>query len=471
MIPVRKSTYVRRLSSLSYLQVFFSTPRTAIIPTAEKDPQQTEKFPQFLVLLGSSVRAMAQSCRYLNIPVWAVDQFADSDCQAVANRITQKELQDVTIDDFPQELRLAFLPGGGTENHATLAQQLAHSFSWCGLSGKALRAIRDPECLFPIASQCGLKIPATYFFSDSTKQSDLKGLGLENLQPNQWLWKSNDRGGGLGVSDIETWDVLKYLLTIQADGYLQQKIDAEAFGATIILSQQGEADWIGASRLLTAGNPLPNALLSDQASKNGEHEHPLSSRRTDYPYLFGGAIGPVPLPQTVIDRLLSFAKECYQHFGMKGWFQVDFMLNHQDDLWLLEINPRWSATMEIYERIQGHSLVSPHLRAWGIEAQEHDFPKPIAHPLILKYIVYASATFTWTTALSQKASDINRKAMDTSGWPVLADLPQENTTFETGMPILTILASGYHLADIYQFIQQMIQYLCIETAISHEPSR
>jgi predicted ATP-grasp superfamily ATP-dependent carboligase len=466
MIPVRKSNCAHRTSSLSYLQVFFSTPRTAIIPTAEKDPQQTEKSPQLLVLLGSSVRAMAQSCRYLHIPVWAVDQFADSDCRAVAYRVTQKELQDVTIDDFPRDLSLLFLPGGGTENHASLTEQLAHSFSWCGLSGKALRAIRDPECLFPIASQCGLKIPSTFFFSDRTKKSDLEQMGFENLLPDQWLWKSSDRGGGLGVSDIETWDVLKYLLTIQADGYLQEKIHAEAFGATIILSQQGEPEWIGASRLLTAGKPLPYSLLSDKASKNYEHEHSPSSRRTDYPYLFGGAIGPVPLPQTVVDRLLSFAKQCYQCFGIKGWFQVDFMLNHQGDLWLLEINPRWSATMEIYERIQGHSLVSPHLRAWGVDAKEHDFPKQIPHSLILKYVVYASATFTWTTAQSQKASDINRKAMDANGWPILADLPQENTTFESGMPILTILASGYHLADIYQYTQQMIQYLCDETAIS-----
>jgi hypothetical protein len=403
---------------------------------------------------------MAQSCRYLNIPVWAVDQFADSDCRAVANRITQKELQDVTIDDFPREMSLVFLPGGGTENYASLAEQLAHSFSWCGLRGQALRAIRDPECLFPIANQCGLKIPKTFFFSGKTKKSDLEQMGFENLHPHQWLWKSSDRGGGLGVSDIETWDVLKYLLTIQADGYLQEKIAADAFGATIILSQQGEPEWIGASRLLTAGNPLPNSLRSDNARKNHEHNHPPLSRRTDYPYLFGGAIGPVPLPQTVIDRLLSFAKQCYQHFGIKGWFQVDFMLNQQHEVWLLEINPRWSATMEIYERIRGRSLVSPHLKAWGIETVEHSFPKPIPHPLFLKYVVYAASTFTWTASESEKASDINRKAIDAIGWPTLADLPQENTTFETGMPILTILTSGSNLEDIYQYTQELIHHLC-----------
>lgn len=449
------------------MQGFFSTPRTAIIPTVEKDPQQSEKFPQFLVLLGSSVRAMAQSCQYLNLPVWAVDQFADSDCCAVTNRITQKELEDVTIDDFPQDLSLVFLPGGGTENHVSLADQLARSFSWCGLSGEELRAIRDPKCLFPIAQQCGLKTPATFFFSDKNKKSDLDRIELENLRPDQWLWKSGDRGGGLGVSDIETSDVLKYLLSIQAEGYLQEKIHAIAFGATMILSQDGEPEWIGASRLLIAGNPLPNSLLSDNASEDHQPDHPSSSRRTDYPYLFGGAIGPVSLPQSVIDRLLALAKHCYQHFGIKGWFQVDFMLNEQHEIWLLEINPRWSATMEIYERIQGRSLVLPHLRAWGIEAIEHSFPKPILHPFVLKYVVYASSTFTWTAEISQKATAINRQAIDDSGWPLLADLPQEDTTFETGMPILTILASGSHLADIYQRTHQLIHHLCDETNIFH----
>ncbi|MEY4565736.1 MAG: hypothetical protein RLY14_706 [Planctomycetota bacterium] len=461
MIPVRKPTCANHSSSLSYLQVFFSTPRTAIIPTAVKDPKQTVEFPQFLVLLGSSVRAMAQSCHYLNIPVWAVDQFADSDCRAVASRITQKELQEITVADFPKDLRLAFLPGGGIENHPTLAEQLADTFAWCGLSGDQLRAIRELENIFPIARQCGIKTPATFFFSKGADSLDYERFDFENLQPNQWLWKSSQSGGGLGVSDIETWDVLKYLLTIRAEGYLQESIRGEAFGATMILSRQGEPEWIGASRLLTAGNPLPNSLLWENAGENPGRTQIPSSRRTDYPYLFGGAIGPVPLPQAVIDRLLSFAKQCHQHFGIRGWFQVDFILNQQHDLWLLEINPRWSATMEIYERTTGRSLVSPHLNAWGIETKAHSFPIPIPDPLVLKYVVYASSLFIWTAVETQKAKDLNQQAIHENGWPVLADLPQDGTTFDAGMPILTILASGSQLSDIYEYTHQLIHQLIV----------
>jgi predicted ATP-grasp superfamily ATP-dependent carboligase len=49
-------------------------------------------------------------------------------------------------------------------------------------------------------------------------------------------------------------------------------------------------------------------------------------------------------------------------FGLKGVNTVDFILN-SEGVWVLEVNPRWSASVELIERYLGKSLFDEHLRA------------------------------------------------------------------------------------------------------------
>lgn len=397
---------------------------------------------------------MAQSCHRMScapdsLRIWAVDQFADRDCVEVAEQVSQLSLQEVSDDHFADYQKLLFLPGGGTENHASLVDSLANRFRWCGLTGEALRNIRDPQILFPLAQAVGLSIPATYYHETHPNPQSF-AFELFDLQKNSnWLWKSADKGGGLGVSRLETIADLELFCHHAAPGYIQQHVTGEAFGATIIISANGEAEWIGASRLLTASEQVEQILIQAADRDNAPIRKVITreEHRRDYPFLFAGAIGPHLLPTAIVDQLLALARKCFHTFGIKGWFQVDFVLDNDERAWILEINPRWSATMEIYERALGRSLTSDHLRAWGIELsdeskQSSTEPITSSNTAFWKDVVYAEREFLWTEQHLEAVLKFNEKALLEAGWPVIADIPTANQVFEIGMPIFTTIVSG-----------------------------
>lgn len=397
---------------------------------------------------------MAQSCHRVgddneSVRLWAVDQFADRDCVEVSEQVSQLSLQEVSVDYFADYQKLLFLPGGGTENHASLVDSLANRYCWCGLTGDALRKIRDPQILFPLALAAGLSIPATYYHKTHPNPQSF-AVELFDLQKNsKWLWKSADKGGGLGVSRIETLADLELFCHHADPGYIQQQVDGEPFGSTIIISANGEAEWIGASRLLTASEQVEQILIQ-AADRGGAPIRKVITReeqRRDYPFLFAGAIGPHSIPTAVVEQLLALARKCFHTFGIKGWFQVDFILDKNERAWVLEINPRWSATMEIYERALGRSLTSDHLRAWGIELSGESKHSPIeqltfSNTAYWKDVVYAEREFLWTEQHLEAVLKFNEGALLEAGWPVIADIPTANQVFEIGMPVFTTIVSG-----------------------------
>ena len=49
-------------------------------------------------------------------------------------------------------------------------------------------------------------------------------------------------------------------------------------------------------------------------------------------------------------------------FGLVGWFGVDYVLRDGNP-WPVEINPRYTASLEIHELASGRSLLAEHRRA------------------------------------------------------------------------------------------------------------
>lgn len=409
-----------------------------------------------VVLIGSSVRSMAQACRRIlrscsSINLWAIDQFADHDCVSIVDKVSQLELGAVTLDLFTTAVQkdpanLLFLPGGGTENHPLILEQIAARYAWCGLVGEPLRSIRNPQIALAVAKDIGLNAPRTISHKTHPNWQSFASQ-LEDLSKNtDWLWKSADQGGGLGVSHVQSPEELKYLYTHSNAGYLQQRIAGTPFGATIIISANGDCEFIGACRLLTASDRVTK-IEPTPDTKVG-HVEVISSPRGDYPYLFAGALGPAHLSDAVVSLLLAFARACWSEFGIRGWFQVDFILDAQDRAWVLEVNPRWSATMEIYERTSSISLITQHLDAWNIKKQAFTSALPNAAKLCWKDVVYATTDFLWHELHQQRADALNQKYLQRYGWPLIADIPNGKQAFSKGMPIFSLIASANHASEL-----------------------
>ena len=75
------------------------------------------------------------------------------------------------------------------------------------------------------------------------------------------------------------------------------------------------------------------------------------------PFVYCGAIGPVPLPERAAAEVTRAVRLLAAEFALRGACSLDFVLDG-DEISLLEVNPRPSASMACYE-----GVMAAHLRA------------------------------------------------------------------------------------------------------------
>jgi predicted ATP-grasp superfamily ATP-dependent carboligase len=136
----------------------------------------------------------------------------------------------------------------------------------------------------------------------------------------------------------------------------------------------------------------------------------------------------IPQPATgFVERLTLLATTLTQAFGLVGLNGIDFVLNGEH-LSILEVNPRYSASMELVEEALAAPLLAWH--AAGCRRQSLPvIPERQGRKVFGKAIVYARRdgilpdTTQW---LAQGRRDVPH-----AGWPIRA-----------GLPICTVTAVG-----------------------------
>jgi predicted ATP-grasp superfamily ATP-dependent carboligase len=79
------------------------------------------------------------------------------------------------------------------------------------------------------------------------------------------------------------------------------------------------------------------------------------------PFRYGGAVRPADIAPGLVERLAESACRLAAALSLTGLNSADFMVDG-DDFWILEINPRPGATLDIFEA-DGASLFSLHMGA------------------------------------------------------------------------------------------------------------
>jgi predicted ATP-grasp superfamily ATP-dependent carboligase len=131
-------------------------------------------------------------------------------------------------------------------------------------------------------------------------------------------------------------------------------------------------------------------------------------------------------------------------FGLVGWFGVDYV--HRAGIpWPVEINPRYTASIEIHELASGRPLLPEHRRACEgcLDPQDRgDGRGSRPGSVIAKEILYATRR---GTVLEMRPDD-DGESDDLFSVRSIADLPWPGTCFDAGEPVMTILAAGEDLA-------------------------
>jgi uncharacterized protein len=361
-----------------------------------------------VILLGASTRAAAGSARRAGWTPWCADLFADADLQRIA------KVRKVPIDVYPHCLldALAEAPQapviytGALENRPDLVARIDRPL-W-GNAPDVLRAIRAPSRWTQCLQAHSLPCPA---------------IAEEPRTAGRWLLKPRKSAGGFGIQ------VYAGQPFNPRTHFLQEWIDGVPCSG-IFLGHEDAADLLGVTQQL-AGTPWLNAA--------GFH--------------YAGNIGPLPLDPATRARWQHLGAALTRSFSLRGLFGIDVIL--RDGVpWPIEINPRYTASVELLERGYLRPLMPLH-RAVFEKLPPPTFDAPKDSPTCGKAILYARETISFPKGglwLAELADSGGAEAD-------YADIPHAGEIIEQGRPVLTLFAVGRTAAQCLGKLQEKAQAL------------
>ena len=357
-----------------------------------------------LLLAGVSTRAAAESAARAGFTVTALDAFADLD-----------QHPSVRALSLPHDFDSRFTPAAAAraaktiecdsvaylssfENHPRAVATLAAGRTLLGNPPQVLRQVRDPRLVARALRRHRIASPAVRL--DAPRRGD-------------WLVKPLASGGGRRV---RTWtDGTR----VPRGCYLQQRVEGTP-GSVVFVAAAGAAVPLGVSRQI-CGDPAFGA--------------------TGFQYC-GNILAPVRDPQfrdgeSLMRHAAAVAHLVSEAFGLVGVNGVD-VIARDGVAHSIEVNPRWSASMELVERAHGISVFGAHAEAC-VDGTLPAFDMTRAQRRIEavgKAIVFARRDVL---------------VGDTRPWmdAGIRDVPHPQERIEAGRPVCTVFASGRDAAACY----------------------
>lgn len=378
-----------------------------------------------LLILGASVRAAAQSARRAGWQPIGGDLFGDADltaiCPAYIARRYPADLMSIASAAPPGP----WLYTGGLENHPALVARISRTRQLLGNPAEVLRRLRDPFHLAEVFERHGIDWPDCRAANDPPPRDD------------GWLIKHRRSSGGLRVA---VWDdrlarlpaVRRAVLAGRSTWYFQRRLSGMSCSA-VFLAAGGASHLLGISeQLLTGGDETP--------------------------FQYAGSLGPLHVPTAVNRAVARVGDVIVEEFAPRGLFGVDLLIGgdlsdetvsrHPVEVMPVEINPRYTASVEVLERSLGQSVVELHIAAClrgagvgvpvaGIDAR----PDGRWHG---KQIVYADRAGIVSQRATADLLELNRGY----DWPLVADIPSPGARLMRGQPAITVFAEAASRAEV-----------------------
>ncbi len=364
-----------------------------------------------LLIVGGSVRAAAMSARRAGFEPLALDRFADADLQAVCPTFQRYgELRQ--LPKLARQMPMAdWMYTGPLENHQRLVERLAEQRNLLGNDRAALRQLRDPWRVADALGKAGLPSP------------ELVGAG-EVPAGNDWLRKPLRAAGGFGIERSGLAPAGRG--RDRASIYFQKFIPGRSIGATFV-GANGRAVLVGVTEQLLG---------------------PAWGGAREFQYV--GSFGPIALLPKHTRSLIQIGDCLAESFGVRGLFGVDAIIN-DEGVWPVEVNPRYTASVEIIERALKVATIRWHVAACR-SGELPEFKHDEAGEEYGKAVVYASRA----VAVDEKTARALCECNVAVGDPLVADIPVTGTHIDANEPIVTVFAQGNTNADVKEKLQTMI---------------
>jgi predicted ATP-grasp superfamily ATP-dependent carboligase len=295
--------------------------------------------------------------------------------------------------------------GAGFERRPRLLARLAAGRRLYGNAPAVVAAVKDARHIFPLFRRLGIRYPETRFTAPAVAAG--------------WLVKQRGGAGGTHVRRAGSGP--------PGAGSYYQRFEPGRCLSALFLADGRRACVIGFNEQWTAPPPV----------------------RPTLPFLYGGAVGGITLPPDVASDVRTRLDALVAATGLVGVNGLDFLLRGRR--WLaLEVNPRPTATLQLYDADYPQGLFAWHLRACAGE-----LPERAARPRAARAhaIVYAPARGYASPAFAFPR------------W--CSDLPDPGAQFAPGAPVCTVHAAAPDAARATALVrrrQGLIERALIEAA-------
>ncbi|MDR3575220.1 MAG: ATP-grasp domain-containing protein [Anaerolineaceae bacterium] len=360
--------------------------------------------------MGVSVRAMAESAVASGYEVAGLDAFGDLDLQTICECYSLRRdyhVQFTAEGLYKASQGLAYdsvVYTANLENHPEVVGRLAKRSPVVGNSPKVLRNVRNWRSVSSALRLAGFRTPATYHREDA-QQPD----------PNRkWLVKPMRGGGGHGVAFWpagkklgQGWMIQEYISGMPCSAaFVSNGVEAVVIGMSEQLIGLPE---FGGNEFMYCGNIMPLACGDDSA--------------------YG---------LQILEQVRQIATMLTREFGLVGVNGIDFILTN-GEVCLLEVNPRYSSSMELMEQAYHLPIFDLHVRSISSgELPDFDLANEIwsNRRTAGKVILYAN----------KDGQVPNIRTWIDRG---IRDVPHVGEKLLRGKPICTVLAVGSTRNECY----------------------
>lgn len=369
-----------------------------------------------LAIVGASARAAAASAARAGFAPITADLFADADLRQFATATRIAPYPEGLLNWLRAVQPPAWMYTGALENHPQLVDQMAWIAPLWGNSGDVLDRVRSPWQLAGALRDAGLLFPETRTSADGLPQDG------------SWLEKTYRGASGSGVHSFPN-------------------LSGEGREAGSQVVYQRRVPGLPCSAVFVAADGAA-ALLGVTRQLVGKSWHAA----IDFQY--AGSIGPLELGGTALAAVARAGSVLAQQFELTGLFGIDFLLD-DEAVWVLEVNPRYTASVEIVERASGIDAVAAHAAACR-DSTLGDFQGAARGTRLHgKAILFARRE----AVTSERFATMTLADSQASPWPGLADISPAGTSIATGQPVLTVFAHGKTFDEVEAGLRERIAAL------------
>lgn len=359
-----------------------------------------------LAFVGTSARSLVESARVSRLHPIALDVFGDLDTCRLAEACVRIDGNGLAMGRDQLLAALAqlrargdvagWVAGSGFEAQLELLAEGARVLPFLGNRPETVRRVRTPAVFAAVLDALAIAHPG---FSRHPP-----------VDPRGWLLKDAHACGGWHVRPAQAASAAR----LGAGGYFQRQVAGEPFSCLFLAAGEA-AQVVGFSRQIVRA---------------------LGGRQ----YVYRGGVGPVVVPDAVQEALTRAAQALTGVFGLVGLNGIDYVLDAAGQPWVLELNPRPTAAIQLFDEALEGGLMRAHVDA--CTGRRRAFVATTGSPVR-----------GFETVFARRAGQIDPAR---SAWLLAqewcCDIPQAGTCHAWGDPLCTVRAQG---ASVDAVLQQL----------------